>query len=90
MPVAFTMLSGTALACRYHDGYLTIHFEANKYQDIELSPLQEEALWCAAHSTYACTAHGDGVAGMLQRPILMPALLIHHLPTGDTLCRHAS
>ena len=34
-------------ARRYHDGYLTIHFEANKYQDIELSPLQEEALWCA-------------------------------------------
>ena len=31
----------------YHDGYLTIHFEANKYQDIELTPLQEEALWCA-------------------------------------------
>ena len=31
----------------YHNGYLTIHFEANKYQDIELTPLQEEALWCA-------------------------------------------
>ena len=30
---------------RYHDGYLSIHFEANKYQDIELTPLQEEALW---------------------------------------------
>ena len=36
------------VAIRYHDGYLSIHFEANKYQDIELTPLQEEALWCAA------------------------------------------
>lgn len=31
--------------CRYHDGYLTIHFESHKYQDIELSPLQHEAVW---------------------------------------------
>ena len=38
---------------RYHDGYLSIHFEANKYQDIDLSPLQEEALWCAARPAYA-------------------------------------
>ena len=29
----------------YHDGYLSVHFEANKYQDIQLTPLQEEAVW---------------------------------------------
>lgn len=29
----------------YHDGYLSVHFEANKYQDIKLTPLQEEAMW---------------------------------------------
>ena len=29
----------------YHDGYLSVHFEANKYQDIKLTPLQEEAVW---------------------------------------------
>ena len=38
---------------RYHDGYLSIHFEANKYQDIELTPLQEEALWCVPQSSCA-------------------------------------
>eukprot|EP00891_Asterochloris_glomerata_P005068 jgi/Astpho2/5068/Aster-x0233 len=32
----------------YHDGYLTIHFESHKYQDIELSPLQHEAVWAVA------------------------------------------
>ena len=31
----------------YHDGYLSVHFEANKYQDIKLTPLQEEAVWYA-------------------------------------------
>ena len=29
----------------YHNGYLSVHFEANKYQDIQLTPLQEEAVW---------------------------------------------
>ena len=29
----------------YHDGYLSVHFEAHKYQDIKLTPLQEEAVW---------------------------------------------
>ena len=29
----------------YHDGYLSVHYEANKYQDIKLTPLQEEAVW---------------------------------------------
>ena len=33
----------------YHNGYLSVHFEANKYQDIKLTPLQEEAVW------YVCT-----------------------------------
>ncbi len=28
----------------YHDGYLSVHFEVNKYQDIKLTPLQEEAV----------------------------------------------
>ncbi|KAL3155553.1 hypothetical protein ABBQ38_011107 [Trebouxia sp. C0009 RCD-2024] len=32
----------------YHDGYLSVHFEANKYQDITLTPLQEEAVWAVA------------------------------------------
>ena len=29
----------------YNDGYLSVHYEANKYQDIKLSTLQEEAVW---------------------------------------------
>ena len=29
----------------YHDGYLSVHFEAHKYQDIKLTSLQEEAVW---------------------------------------------
>lgn len=29
----------------YHDGYLTVHFSTQNYQEIELAPLQEEALW---------------------------------------------
>ena len=44
-----TMLSnsccGMQVPFAYHDGYLSVHFEANKYQDIQLTPLQEEAVW---------------------------------------------
>ena len=29
----------------YHDGYLTVHFASANYQQIELTPLQEEAIW---------------------------------------------
>ncbi|DBB18065.1 hypothetical protein WJX82_011687 [Trebouxia sp. C0006] len=32
----------------YHDGYLSVHFEVNKYQDIKLTPLQEEAVLAVA------------------------------------------
>ena len=42
LPLTF---QGTYAQCRYHHGYLTIHFESHKYQDIELSPLQHEAVW---------------------------------------------
>ncbi len=30
----------------YHDGYLSVHFSLNKYQDINLTDLQTDAMWC--------------------------------------------
>ncbi len=29
----------------YHDGYLSSHFASPNYQEIKLTPLQEEAIW---------------------------------------------
>ena len=29
----------------YHDGYLSVYFQTNYYQEIQLTPLQEEAIW---------------------------------------------
>jgi hypothetical protein len=29
----------------YHDGYLSSHFASSNYQEINLSPLQQEAIW---------------------------------------------
>ena len=34
----------------YHDGYLSVHFATNNYLEIDLTPLQDEAVW------YACTS----------------------------------
>ena len=31
----------------YHDGYLSSHFASPNYQEINLTPLQEEAVWQA-------------------------------------------
>ena len=31
----------------YHDGYLSSHFSSNNYQEIDLTPLQKEAIWCS-------------------------------------------
>ena len=33
----------------YHDGYLSVYYQSNNYQEVqqELTPLQEEAIWCA-------------------------------------------
>ena len=36
---------GVQIPFAYHDGYLSVHFEAHKYQDIKLTSLQEEAVW---------------------------------------------
>ena len=30
----------------YHDGYLSVHFATNNYLELQLTPLQEEAIWC--------------------------------------------
>ena len=30
---------------RYHDGWLSIYWQTANYQEIELTPLQEEAVW---------------------------------------------
>ena len=30
---------------QYHNGYLSVYFQTNNYQEIELTPLQEEAIW---------------------------------------------
>ena len=30
----------------YHDGYLSSHYATQNYQEIELSDLQQEAIWC--------------------------------------------
>ncbi|KAK9813026.1 hypothetical protein WJX72_007708 [[Myrmecia] bisecta] len=32
----------------YHDGYLSVYFQSNNYQEIKLTPLQEEAVWTFA------------------------------------------
>lgn len=32
----------------YHDGYLSVHFATNNYLEIDLTPLQEEAVWTFA------------------------------------------
>ncbi len=69
MPIVLKALDGIAPSRRYHDGYLTIHFEANKYQDIELSPLQEEALWCA-HPL----PRGPSLAAEALAPLLLGAM----------------
>lgn len=29
----------------YHDGYLSSHFATGNYQEIQLTPLQKEAVW---------------------------------------------
>ena len=29
----------------YHDGYLSSHYASGQYQEIDLSPLQKEAVW---------------------------------------------
>ena len=29
----------------YHDGFLSSHFASANYQEIDLSPLQQEAVW---------------------------------------------
>ncbi len=29
----------------YHDGYLSVHFSIAKYQDVDLSDKQREAMW---------------------------------------------
>ena len=29
----------------YHEGYLSVHFTNNNYQEMELTPLQQEAFW---------------------------------------------
>lgn len=29
----------------YHDGWLSVHFSTANYQEIQLTPLQEEACW---------------------------------------------
>ena len=29
----------------YHDGYLSVYYQSNNYQEVPLSPLQEEAVW---------------------------------------------
>ncbi|KAK9813596.1 hypothetical protein WJX73_009365 [Symbiochloris irregularis] len=32
----------------YHDGYLTVHFSVGNYLELDLSPIQEEAIWTFA------------------------------------------
>lgn len=29
----------------YHDGFLSCHFASGNYQEIDLTPLQKEAIW---------------------------------------------
>ena len=31
----------------YHDGWLSVHFASNNYLEMDLTPKQEEAAWCA-------------------------------------------
>lgn len=31
----------------YHDGFLSVHFASQNYFEVDLTPLQEEAVWCA-------------------------------------------
>ena len=34
----------------YHDGYFSSHFAVGNYQELELSPLEQEAAWCGCLS----------------------------------------
>ena len=31
--------------CRYHDGYLSSHFATGNYHELDLTSLQQEAIW---------------------------------------------
>lgn len=43
------LIKEATIPFEYHDGYLSVYYQSNNYQEVEkeLSPLQEEALWCA-------------------------------------------
>lgn len=47
---AGNLIKEATIPFEYHDGYLSVYYQSNNYQEVEkeLSPLQEEALWCAA------------------------------------------
>lgn len=41
------LIKEATIPFEYHDGYLSVYYQSNNYQEIEkeLTPLQEEALW---------------------------------------------
>lgn len=52
-------------SAEYHDGYLSVYFNNGNFHEIskQLSPIQEEAIWCALLSPQ----HHDP-SQMLQNP----------------------
>ncbi|EIE24910.1 Clavaminate synthase-like protein [Coccomyxa subellipsoidea C-169] len=47
---AGNLIKEATIPFEYHDGYLSVYYQSNNYQEVEkeLSPLQEEALWAVA------------------------------------------
>jgi hypothetical protein len=41
------LIKEATIPFEYHGGYLSVYYQSNNYQEVPLTPLQEEAVWCA-------------------------------------------